>query len=121
MSTPNSKTNGLLGVTVGDFPIDISLDEFVKVYSEDFSNIIESKEIITIGTQPSAKFIMNAGDGNKFTQITILSNDKKYDITYPISNLISHSTIQSMIQSFEIFDKQDVLNSEDVSEINELG
>jgi hypothetical protein len=121
MSTLNSKTYGLLGVQVGDFPIDISIDEFIKVFSKDFGNMIESNEIITIDNQPSVKFIMNAGDGYKFTQIIILSNDQKYDITYPISNLISPSTIQSMIQSFEIVDKEAVLNSEDASEINELG
>ena len=66
------------------------------------------------------KFIINAGNDNKLMQITVLSNDKKYDITHPISNSISNSTIQYMINSFEIFDK-DTLKSEDVPEENELG
>ncbi|HSF50117.1 MAG TPA: hypothetical protein VLA74_05080 [Nitrososphaeraceae archaeon] len=120
MSTPNSSKNGLLGITVADYSTGLSIDEFVKVYSQDFGSMIESKEIIMLDGKPSAKFIINAGNDNKLIQITVLSNDKKYDITHPISSSISNSTIQYMINSFKIFDK-DTLNSEDVSEANELG
>jgi hypothetical protein len=120
VSTPNSSKNGLLGVTVADYSTGLSIDEFVKVYSQDFGSMIESKEIIMIDEKPSAKFIINLGNDTKLMQITILSNDKKYDITHPISNSLSNSTIQHMINSFKVFDK-DTLNSEEVSEANELG
>lgn len=120
MSTPNSSNNGLLGIAVDDFPTDLSIEELVTVFSEDFGNVIESKEIIMLDEKPSAKFTINAGNDNKLTQITILSNDKKYDITYPIKNWISNSTIQYMIHSFKILDKG-VLNSKEISESNELG
>ena len=120
MSTQNSSKNGLLGITVADYSTGLSIDEFVKVYKEDFGNMIESTEIILLDERPAAKFIINTGNNTKLTQITILSNDKKYDITYPLSNSISNSTIQHMIQSFEIVSK-DTLNSEVISEANELG
>jgi hypothetical protein len=119
-STPNSSKNGLLGITVRDDLIGDSIDEFVKVYSQKLGNKIESKENIMIDEKPSSKFIINAGNENKLIQITVLSNDKRYDITHPLSNLISNSTIHHMIRSFEILDKN-AINSEDVSAINELG
>lgn len=119
-STPNSSKNGQLGITVADDLTGYSIDEFVKVYSQNLGNRIESKENIMIDEKPSSKFIINAGNENKSIQITVLSNDKRYDITHPLSNLISNSTIHHMIRSFEILDR-DAINSEDVSAINELG
>jgi len=120
ISTPNSSKNGLLGITVADFSTRSSIDEFVKVYTQDFGSMIESKDIIMLDGKPSAKFIINLGNDNKLEQITILSNDKRYDITHPISSSISNSTIQYMINSFEIFDNE-ALNSENISELDELG
>ena len=55
MSTPNSSKNGLLGITVADYSPGLSIDEFVKVYSDDFGSMIESKEIIMLDGKPAAK------------------------------------------------------------------
>jgi hypothetical protein len=122
MSVSNSSKYGLLGIMVGDFLPKLSIDEFVNVYSKDFGHMIESKEIITLDGIPSVKFIMNDGNNNKFTQITTLVNEKKYDITYPIVSWLSNSTIQHMLQSFEILDnnQKNTINSE-ITESNELG
>lgn len=119
-ATENSSKNGSLGITVADDIPWNSLDEFLKAYTKDFSSVIESKEIIMIDGKPSVKFIINLGNDIKLEQITILSDDKRYDITHPILSSISNSTIQYMINSFEIFDKGES-NSENISELDELG
>ena len=124
ISTSNSSNPGLLGIVVGDFTTDLSMDEFVKVYSEEFSSIIESKEIITLDGQPSVKFIMNGGNNYKFIQITTFSNEKKYDITHPIASWLSNTTLEHMIKSFEIIEdnnNKNTLDSKIISEANELG
>jgi hypothetical protein len=125
ISTSNSSKPGLLGIMIGDFTTDLTMDEFVKVYSEEFSSIIESKEIITLSGQPSAKFIMNDGNNHKLVQITTFSNEKKYDITHPIASWVSNTTLEHMIKSFEIIDNNDnnknTLDSKTISEANELG
>ncbi|HEX5185424.1 MAG TPA: hypothetical protein VFV86_00915 [Nitrososphaeraceae archaeon] len=120
VSTPNSDKNGLLGITVSDYSVGHSIDEFAKVYTKDFGNMIESTKIIMLDDKPSAKFTINAGNDSKLSQITILANDKRFDITHPISNIISNSTIQYMIDSFKIFHK-DTINSDDLTEEDELG
>ena len=119
-ATENSSKNGLLGVTVVDDTPWSSIDEFIKAYTEDFSSVIESKEMIMVDGKPSVKFIINLGNDIKLEQITILSNDNRYDITHPISSSISNSTIQYMINSFKIFDDE-ALNSENITELDELG
>jgi hypothetical protein len=124
ISTSNSSNPGLLGIVVGDFTTDLSMDEFVKVYSEEFSSIIESKEIINLDGQPSVKFIMNGGNNHKFIQITTFSNEKKYDITHPIASWLSNTTLEHMIKSFEIIEdnnNKNTLDSKIISEANELG
>lgn len=119
-ATENSSKNGLLGITVVDGIPWNSLDEFLKAYSKDFSSVIESKEFIMIDGKPSVKFIINLGNDIKLEQITIISEDKRYDITHPISKLMSTSTLQYMINSFEILDNE-AINSENISELDELG
>jgi hypothetical protein len=119
-ASENSSKNGSLGITVKDDIPWSSIDEFIKAYTEDFSSVIESKEMIMIDGKSSVKFMINLGNDIKLEQITILSNDKRYDITHPISSSISNSTIQYMINSFKIFDDE-ALNSENITELDELG
>ena len=125
ISTSNSSKPGLLGIMIGDFTTDITLDEFVKVYSDEFSRLIESTEIITLDGQRSVKFIMNDGNNHKFIQITTFSKEKKYDITHPIASWLSNTTLEHMIGSFEIIDddynNKNTLDSKKISEANELG
>ena len=104
MSTPNSKEYGLLGIMVSDIPKKNSIDEWAKAYNEDFGSMIKSKEIITLDGKPSAKFIMTDGNNNTLVQIITVSNEKKYDINHPIASWLSNSTMQHMIQSFEIIE-----------------
>lgn len=119
MSTPASKESGLFGVTVGDFIFNESIDTFVDVYSKDFADIIKSKEVITFTGLPAAKFVLKEGDHDRLL-LTTFANDRKYDITLPLMPWFSNSTIQSMLNSFQVTNLEtNSTNQNDL--LNELG
>ena len=99
MSTMQSKEPGLVGVSVSDFLFDKSIDKFIDVYSHDFGSKIESSEHITFDGQPATMFIINGGNNTHLLQVTLLNDQRKYDITTPITNGSSNPTIQSMLNS----------------------
>lgn len=123
MSTPNSKEYGLMGISVGDFVFEGPIDTFIDIYSNDFGNMIESKQAITFAGLPAAKFIINTGNNTELLQITTLAHDRKYDITTPIADWIANSTVSTMLNSFEIISPSELnaTDQTDSSEINELG
>jgi hypothetical protein len=123
MSIPNSKEYGLVGISVGDFAFEGPIDTFIDVYSSDLGNIIKSKQAITFAGLPAAKFIINTGNNTELLQITTLAHDRKFDITTPIADWISNSTVSAILDSFEIISPSE-LNATDQAdslEINELG
>ena len=119
VSSSESKDSGLVGITVSDFIFTEPIDTFVNIYSEDFANIIKSKEVVTFAGLPAAKFILEEGDHDRLL-ITTFANDRKYDITLPIISWFSNSTIQSMLHSFQVINP-DTNGTNQADLMNELG
>lgn len=119
VSSSASKEYGLVGITVSDFILSRPINTFVDLYSKDFADIIKSKEIITFAGLPAAKFILKEGNHDRLL-ITTFANNRKYDITYPIVSWFSNSTIQSMLNSFQVMNTEtNSTNQNDL--VNELG
>lgn len=123
LSTIKSKEVGFVGISINDNTFKGSIDTFADIYSRDLANIIELEQIFMFAGLPAAKFVIHDETNHKLNLITIFANDKKYDFTYPLASLgFSNTTIQSVLNSFEIINNTQSYDSqESTSELNELG
>ena len=123
LSTIKSKEVGFVGISITDNTFKGSIDTFANIYSKDLANIIELEQIFTFAGLPAAKFVIHDETNHKLNLITIFANDKKYDFTYPLASLgFSDTTIQSVLNSFEIINNTESYDSqESTSEVDELG
>ena len=120
--TPQSKSQSFMGISVMDNNLKVSIEKFMNLLSSDLGKYIESKKIIMFNEQPAAKFIINVNN-IQLVQISTFSDEREYDITYPITSGFSNSTLQHMLDTFEIpnSDGSNNKENEELSESNELG
>jgi hypothetical protein len=94
----------------------------MDTFSNALGKYIESKKVIMFNGKPATKVIINVNN-IQLVQISTFSDERKYDITYPITSGFSNSTLQHMLDTFEMTNSQasDSKENEGLSESNELG
>jgi hypothetical protein len=120
--TPQSKSQGNLGISVTDYTINEPIEKSMDTFSNALGKYIESKKVIMFNGKPATKVIINVNN-IQLVQISTFSDERKYDITYPITSGFSNSTLQHMLDTFEMTNSQasDSKENEGLSESNELG
>jgi hypothetical protein len=120
--TPQSKSQSFMGISVTDYNLNVPIEKFIDLFSSDLGKHIESKKIIMFNGKPAAKFIINVNN-IQLVQISTFSDERKYDITHPITSGFSNSTLQHMLDTFEMTnsDGSNSKENEELSESNELG
>ena len=120
--TPQSKSQSNMGISVTDNTLNVPIEKSMDALSNALGNYIESKKIIMFNGQPATKFIINVNN-IQMVQISTFSDEREYDITYPITIGFSNSTLQHMLDTFEITNSDGSNNkeNEELSESNELG